>query len=242
MADESDDIISLLREDIRFEEGLNACINCGTCTAICPAAELYCYDPREIVDAVQEGKNDVIKELLKSEKIWYCGECMSCKTRCPKGNVPGLIIMALRYLSQKLGYFVESEKGRQQLFIKRTVGEWILDTGYCTYLEGVGSDMFPEQGPIWDWRQKYWGDLIDDLGGNYKKEGPGALRKIPESSLEELRNIFKVTGAIDFFDAIEKYSREKATEMKIKIDDKGLKSDYLNMIYNDTLKQHNNND
>ena len=141
----------LLMQDIRFEEGLNACMNCGVCTAICPAAEFYNYDPRKIVDIVQTKNNDQISDLLKSEEIWYCGECMSCKTRCPRGNAPGLIIMALRSLSQDLGYFVESEKGRQQLAIKRTVGEWILKHGYCLYLEGVGTSMHPEQGPVWDW-------------------------------------------------------------------------------------------
>src|SRR5512133_672771 len=110
---------SLLEKDIRFEEGLNACMNCGVCTAICPAAEFYCYDPRKIVDIVQSKDNNEIAKLLKSEEIWYCGECMSCKTRCPRGNAPGLIIMALRSLSQALGYVFESEKGRQQLALKR---------------------------------------------------------------------------------------------------------------------------
>ena len=108
----------LLMRDIRFEEGLNACMNCGVCTAICPAAEFYNYDPRQIIDIVQSGDNNEIEKLLKSETIWYCGECMSCKTRCPRGNAPGLVIMALRSLSQDLGFFVESEKGRQQLAIK----------------------------------------------------------------------------------------------------------------------------
>ena len=104
----------MLMEDVRFEEGLNACMNCGVCTAICPAAEFYNYDPRKIVDLVQTGDNDEIELLLKSETIWYCGECMSCKTRCPRGNTPALVIMSLRTLSQKLGFFTESEKGRQQ--------------------------------------------------------------------------------------------------------------------------------
>ena len=42
-----------LMADYRFREGLKTCINCGTCTAICPAAEFYKYDPRKIVDTVQ---------------------------------------------------------------------------------------------------------------------------------------------------------------------------------------------
>ena len=106
-------LYDLLREDYRVKEGLKTCINCGTCTAICPAAEFYRYDPRRIVDTVQRGNDEDIEALLKSDTIWYCGECLSCLTRCPRRNGPGLVIMALRDLSARLGYFVESEKGRQ---------------------------------------------------------------------------------------------------------------------------------
>ena len=95
-----------LREDIRMQEALHSCMNCGVCTAICPAAEIYNYDPRIICNMVLSNDDETLENLLKSETIWYCGECMSCKTRCPRGNVPGLIIIALRSLSQELGYFV----------------------------------------------------------------------------------------------------------------------------------------
>ncbi len=227
----------LLKKDVRFEEGLNACINCGTCTAICAASEFYNYDPRIIVDTVQTKDNDSIEELLKSDIIWYCGECMSCKTRCPRENVPGLIIMALRSLSQDLGFFTESEKGRQQLAIKRTVGEWILKHGYCLYLEGVGTDLHPEQGPVWDWKQKNWVDIFDRLGGNYKVEGPGILRKIPEEALDEICRIFDVTGGSERFNKIEEYSKSKAGEMGMEIGT-GLSSEYLKHIYTTNNNNH----
>ena len=115
-----------LRKDIHFMEGFNSCMNCGVCTAICPAAEFYNYDPRVIVETVQRGDEGEIEELLKSDTIWYCGECMSCKTRCPRCNTPGLVIMGLRKVSQELGYFVHSEKGRQQYALKHVIGESVL--------------------------------------------------------------------------------------------------------------------
>ena len=139
-----------LMEDVRFVEGLNACMNCGMCTGVCPAAEFYDYDPRRIVDEVQKKNEAVIEALLKSETIWYCGQCMSCKTRCPRGNTPGFVIQALRKLSVKLGYFTCSEKGRQQFAIKRTVGQSILERGYCVYPDIVTPWMHPEQGPNWE--------------------------------------------------------------------------------------------
>ncbi len=121
----------MLMEDVRFREGLHACMNCGVCTGVCPAAEFYNYDPRQIVSIVQTRDEEAIERLLKSDTIWFCGECMSCRPRCPRGNTPGYVIQALRTLSQKLGFFVESEKGRQQLALKRTIGDNILRTGYC---------------------------------------------------------------------------------------------------------------
>ena len=121
----------LMEEDVRMREGLHSCMNCGVCTAVCPAAEFYSYDPRQIVNTVQTRDDEAIEALLKSDTIWYCGECMSCRPRCPRGNTPGYVIQALRRLSQRLGFFVESEKGRQQLALKRTIGENILRTGYC---------------------------------------------------------------------------------------------------------------
>ncbi|MBQ0053563.1 MAG: 4Fe-4S dicluster domain-containing protein, partial [Bacteroidales bacterium] len=122
-----------LAQDYRVKEGLKACINCGTCSAICPAAEFYKYDPKTIVNIVQTKDDAQIEELLKSEMIWYCGECMSCLTRCPRKNAPGLIVMALRSLSIDMGYFVYSEKGRQQLPLTRRMQTNILNYGYCVY-------------------------------------------------------------------------------------------------------------
>jgi len=225
-----ENLYDLLLKDIRFEEGLNACMNCGVCTAICPAAEFYNYDPRKIVDIVQGRDNEAIKDLLTSDAIWYCGECMSCKTRCPRGNAPGLIIMALRALSQELGYFVESEKGRQQLAVKRTVGDWILSTGYCVYLDGISMAMHPEQGPVWEWVHQNKTALMKRLGGNYKGDGPGILRKIPEETLEELRKIFEVTGGLERYGKIEEYSKQKAMEMGMELDE-GLESEYFLHVY-----------
>lgn len=227
----------MLMQDIRFQEGLNACMNCGVCTAICPAAEFYNYDPRQIVDIVQTGDNNEIEELLKSEVIWYCGECMSCKTRCPRGNAPGLVIMALRGLSQDLGFFVESEKGRQQLAIKRTVGEAIINRGYCVHPDMVTPEFHPEQGPNWEWVFDNRAELVNKLGGNFNGTGPGILRKIPEETLDELKKIFEVTGGIRRYEKIEYYSKKKAEELDLELDE-GLDNEYFRNIYTSNNGSH----
>jgi len=219
-----------LTKDVRFVEGLKACLNCGTCTAICPAAAFYNYQPRIIVDILQSHDDEKIEALLKSETIWYCGECMSCVTRCPRGNAPGLLITALRSLSQESGYFVESEKGRQQLAIKRTVGEWILEYGYCLFPANILPELHPEQGPIWQWEHTNIEAVMERLGANYRQTGPGILRKIPRDALDEIRKIFDETGGTSRFEKIEEFSRKKADELGINLDE-SLNCDYIRHIY-----------
>ena len=218
-----------LTKDIRLTEGLKSCMNCGVCTAICPAAEFYDYDPRMIAGIVQSKDEERIEELLKSNVIWYCGECMSCKTRCPRGNTPGLIIMALRSLSQKLGYFTESEKGRQQLAIKRVVGGNILHKGYCILPENLVPELHPEQGPVGEWIYENRIEVFQRVGANYNGDGVGALRKIPQESIDEIQRIFEITGGLERFDQIEHFSKMKAQSMGFSDDDSN--SEYINHVY-----------
>lgn len=226
-----------LSQDIRFEEGLNACMNCGVCTAICPAAEFFDYDPRQIADAVQSRDEKTLEALLKSETIWYCGQCMSCKTRCPRNNTPGYIIQALRTLSQELGWFTQTEKGRQQLAIKRTVGENMLKYGYCVHPKAVKPDLHPEQGPVWAWTRQHAADVYNRLGGRYDEEGAGSLRKIDAESMQELRAIFDQTGGSDWMDMIERYSEIKAKEMGIPFK-AGSFDDYFFLTYTENNGRH----
>jgi heterodisulfide reductase subunit C len=223
-------LLEQLKADFRIVEGLKACINCGTCTAICPAAGVNDYDPRIVVDLVQQNNEDILRELLKSDTIWMCGECLSCKTRCPRENVPGYVIQALRSLSIETGLFMESKQGRKQLAIKRTIGDHILKYGYCVYVDEINTDMFPEQGPVWDWLQKNRKQVLERLGTSYGKVQSGSLRKIPEESMRNLKRIFDETGATKRFEQIEHYARLNAQQEGIDFDD-GNSCDYFKKMY-----------
>ncbi len=138
---------------------------------------------------------------------------MSCRPRCPRGNTPGYVIQALRTLSQRLGFFVESEKGRQQLAIKRTIGQHILDKGYCISPHLVNPRLHPEQGPVWQWIYDNDVDVYSRFTTNYCGPGVGPVRDIDPATLDELHRIFEVTGGLDMFRTIEEHSRRKAREM-----------------------------
>ncbi len=219
--------LEILKGDIRLVEGLNSCMSCGVCTAVCPAAQYYDYDPRHIAMIVHNGDDAEIEELLKGDVIWFCGQCMSCRPRCPRANTPGYIIQALRALSQKLGFFTHSEKGRQQLAIKRAIGENILNLGYCIIPEVVAPENHPEQGGVWQWIHANHANFFTRFAPNYRKDGAGALRMIDPQSMEEVKRIFEVTGAIEFYDLLESHSDEAAKRLGFdKADDK-----YFNYIY-----------
>ncbi|MBP5691318.1 MAG: 4Fe-4S dicluster domain-containing protein [Bacteroidaceae bacterium] len=195
-------LIDIIKSDVRYEESLKACMNCGICTAICPAAEFYDYDPRRICDTVQRGDEEQVEKLLRSDTIWYCGQCMSCKPRCPRGNVPGAVINILRKVSQEMGYYKDNHMGRQQVDLMAGIGNNILEIGYCVHPDRVYPEKHPEQGPVWEWYIKNIKAVAPRFGANYHGEGAGALRTITPETMEELRNIFRVTGGMDFHDTI----------------------------------------
>ena len=181
-------LIDSLKKDIHYIESLNSCMNCGVCTAICPSAEFYNYDPRIIADTVQRQDEESIEGLLKSDTIWYCGECMSCKTRCPRCNTPGGIIMALRRLSQEKGWFTESEKGRQQFALKRILGNNILNYGYCVTPDIVKPEMHPEQGPVWEWIYEHRDEVYERTHSNGSRRLKKSRRRLAQRTETNLRS------------------------------------------------------
>lgn len=231
-------ITDKIKNDVRFQEAFKSCMNCGMCTAVCPAAEFYLYDPRNICNIVQRGNDEELEKLLRSDTIWYCGQCMSCKTRCPRGNAPGVVITILRTISQEMGYFTDSEKGRQQYAIEQIVGGNILNIGYCVHPDTVDPDLHPEQGPVWSWFVKNIDALSEKMGANWKKDGAGALRTIRKENLDEMKKIFDVTGGTELRKRIEQYSEEKAKELNINTEreEDQKYSDYLM----NTMTQNNN--
>jgi len=202
------DYFEWLHQDVRFSDGLKACLNCGVCTAICPAAEFHDYDPRKLMILVQKHNTEELHNLLKSDTIWNCGQCMSCKTRCPRENTPGLVIQALRKVAQESGLFACSEKGRQQLVVRKSIGQNILNFGFCVHPDRLDPSTHPEQGPVWEWIYENRKEVYERLGANIYREGAGALRELDRQTMEELRSIFRETGGDKLFETIDLYTTE----------------------------------
>ncbi|MCA9952741.1 MAG: 4Fe-4S dicluster domain-containing protein [Anaerolineales bacterium] len=78
------------------EEGavnIEACFNCGTCTAMCPLTSDDHPFPRNTLRLVQMGLQD---RLLQNIDPWLCYYCGDCTETCPRGAEPAEAQMTLR--------------------------------------------------------------------------------------------------------------------------------------------------
>ncbi len=72
---------------------VEACFNCGNCTAICPLATDETPFPRNNIRLLQIGLEDRLRQNVDPWLCYYCGDCSET---CPRGAEPAEAQMALR--------------------------------------------------------------------------------------------------------------------------------------------------
>ena len=85
----------------------SACIQCGTCTNVCPVVADYQQDPQimgyldatpqQIVNTYRLGITD---RVLNSKMAWDCFMCFKCQEHCPK-QIP---VAEMMYELRNRGY------------------------------------------------------------------------------------------------------------------------------------------
>ena len=78
------------------------CIQCGTCTAVCPMIEYMDYSPRVLNAMLTAGRYD---DVLRSRAIWACTGCYACTVECPKQLPVTESIYALKRASMRTGVY-----------------------------------------------------------------------------------------------------------------------------------------
>lgn len=137
-----EEIFKDIQDDIRFDHELNGCLNCGICTATCPAAHYYDFSPREIVQLLWTENLEGIYDAMQ-EKIWACAQCYTCAARCPFGNSPGGLVMLMREAAIKNGM----ESARNVLRPFSRVMLKLISTGNQLAPDMINPDHFADWGP-----------------------------------------------------------------------------------------------
>ena len=90
-------------------EKIDQCLQCGTCSASCPASARMRYSPRIILAALRAGE---LNEVFESPTVWFCASCYSCTVRCPAGIPFTEVMYELKRLGIKKGLVGKRTSGR----------------------------------------------------------------------------------------------------------------------------------
>ena len=72
---------------------MQACLQCGTCSGVCPFGYLMEYPPGKMIAALRAG---LFERVINYESVWMCVSCYACTQVCPAKIplTPGLLTRA----------------------------------------------------------------------------------------------------------------------------------------------------
>ena len=85
---------------------LEKCMQCATCTGVCPWNLVKYFSPRGMIRLAQFGL-----EGFESEDLWNCVTCNTCVINCPRGLEIIDIIRSMRIMMNETGSIPASLKG-----------------------------------------------------------------------------------------------------------------------------------
>jgi quinone-modifying oxidoreductase, subunit QmoC len=209
-----------LENHLVARHSLKSCMFCGMCTSVCPAAQYYEeYNPRYIVDTALSGDEDRLIALLRSDVLWFCGQCGSCKARCTReNNIMGLV-SSLRCLSQLKGYHTSSVRGRQQYAGRHLWGANFWNRACSLYFRNNDAAGHPDFGPR---NARYLEEQEAQaarVGGHPDTDGRFGGRKVSPATLRELRRCVHVGGTLYLWDRLEEHAGNQAEALGLGIDE-----------------------
>ena len=171
--------------DPRLESfsGYQKCIQCGRCSASCPASFIYDdFTPRDVMRRMAVGDVDA---LVTGEEIWRCGQCYSCAARCPRDNSAATAILALRTPALTKNPGIDHIR-HMEAHVKKNLydtGETILPATLSLPLEEFGERTV----------RRCSGNGEKRLRLGYPSDNARPV-PIPEDALAEIRCLLKETG------------------------------------------------
>ena len=97
-------------------EAILSCLQCGTCSAICPVSIYMDKTPRRIIGLMRGGFRD---EVLGSLSIWICTSCYACTVECPeKIRITDIMYIAKRMAIRESSYHRFVVPAVEEAFVK----------------------------------------------------------------------------------------------------------------------------
>jgi dimethylglycine catabolism B len=70
--------------ELKDGERFKTCLQCGTCSGICPFGFIMKFPPGKMIGALRA---DIFDQVLKADSVWMCISCNACAAFCPS-NIP----------------------------------------------------------------------------------------------------------------------------------------------------------
>lgn len=77
-------------------ENIYRCMQCGTCSAVCPMVDSMGFTTRQGIHLLQFGRTE---EVIHAKIGEYCASCHTCMVRCPRGIEVPRVFEAVRQLT-----------------------------------------------------------------------------------------------------------------------------------------------
>jgi heterodisulfide reductase subunit C2 len=77
-------------------ENLRKCMQCGTCSSLCPMVPSMPFTTRQAIHLLQFGRTE---EVVHAEIARFCASCHTCTVNCPRGIDVVRVFEAVRLLA-----------------------------------------------------------------------------------------------------------------------------------------------
>ena len=113
---------------------LRTCIQCGTCSSVCPSGKRTAFRTREVIRKALLGLKD---EVLASEDLWLCSTCYTCLERCPRQIKVTDAILIMRNMAVDHGFMLSPH---------RKTSQKLLRTGHAVPIDDANRKIRKELG------------------------------------------------------------------------------------------------
>jgi heterodisulfide reductase subunit C len=102
---------------------IRTCIQCGTCSSVCPSGRRTAFRTRELMRKALLGLRE---EVLSSPDLWLCATCFTCLERCPRQIKVTDAIIIMRNMAVAEGFMLPQHRKSSQK---------LLETGHAVPID-----------------------------------------------------------------------------------------------------------